>query len=58
MTKPKVNLSLWILLILLALLFMHSINKKTSTGNSKADKQLEQQTQQNRPQSGEIDFNK
>ncbi len=57
-TKSKVNYGFWIVLVLLALLYLYNTNKTTTTGNSKADKQLEQQTPQNRPQSGELDFKK
>jgi DnaJ-class molecular chaperone len=56
-TKPKLNYSFWAIAALLALLYLYNANKTTTTGNSKADKQLEEQEQENRPQSGEIDFN-
>lgn len=57
-TKPKVNYSFWVIVFLLALLYLYNANKTTTTGNTKADKQLEEQEQENRPQSGELDFNK
>jgi len=57
-SQPKVNYSFWIILIFLALLYFFNTNKKTSTGNSKADQQLEEQKSENRPQSGELDFKK
>lgn len=57
-TKPKVNYSFWLLLVLLALIYLYNANKTTTTGNTKADKQLEEQKPENRPQSGELDFNK
>lgn len=57
-TKPKVNYSFWVIAVLLALLYLYNANKTTTTGNTKADKQLEEQEQENRPQSGELDFNK
>jgi curved DNA-binding protein CbpA len=57
-TKPKVNYSFWIVVALLAILYLYYANKTTTTGNAKADKQLEEQKPENRPQSGEINFNK
>ena len=57
-TKPKVNYSFWVVVVLLALLYLYNANKTTTTGNSKADQQLEEQKPENRPQSGELDFNK
>jgi DnaJ-class molecular chaperone len=57
-TKPKVNYSFWVILVLMALLYFYNSNKKTTTGNPKADKQLEEQQTEGRPQSGEIQFNK
>ena len=57
-TKPKVNYSFWVVIVLLALLYLYNANKKTTTGNPKADQQLEEQKPENRPQSGELDFNK
>ena len=57
-TKPKVNYSFWVVVVLLALLYLYNANKKTTTGNPKADQQLEEQKPENRPQSGELDFNK
>jgi curved DNA-binding protein CbpA len=56
-TKQKVNYIFWIILIVLALLYLFSDNKSTTTGNPKADKALEEQIPENSPQSGEIDFN-
>lgn len=56
--KPKVNYGLWIILVLLALLYLYNSNKTTTTGNTKADQYLKEQKPENRPQSGEIDFNK
>lgn len=57
-TKPKVNYSFWIILVLLALLYLYNSNNKTTTGNSKAHQQLEEEKPENRPQSGELNFNK
>jgi curved DNA-binding protein CbpA len=56
--KPKVNYGFWVIVILLVLFYLYNANKTTTTGNTKADKQLEEQEQENRPQSGELDFNK
>lgn len=56
--KPKVNYSFWVVVVLLALFYLYNANKTTTTGNTKADKQLEEQKPENRPQSGELDFNK
>lgn len=55
--KPKVNYGFWVLVVLLALLYLYNANK-TITENRNADKLLEEQKPENRPQSGEIDFNK
>lgn len=57
-TKPKVNYSFWVVVVLLVLLYLYNANKTTTTGNPKADQQLEEQKPENRPQSGELDFNK
>ena len=57
-TKPKVNYSFWVVVVLLTMLYLYYANKTTTTGNIKADKQLEEQKPENRPQSGELDFNK
>lgn len=57
-TIPKVNYSLWVIVVLLTLLYLYNANKTTSTGNAKANKQLEEQEKENRPQSGELDFEK
>ncbi len=56
--KSKVNYSFWIIVVLLALFYLYNANKTTTTGNPRADKQLEEQKPENRPQSGELDFNK
>jgi curved DNA-binding protein CbpA len=57
-SKPNANYSFWIIVVLLALLYFFYNANKTTTGNTKADKQLEEQGPENRPQSGELDFNK
>ncbi len=57
-TKPKVNYSFLVVVVVLALLYLYNSNKTTTTGNPKADQQLEEQKPENRPQSGELDFNK
>ena len=56
--KSKGNYSLWIIVVLLALIYLYNANKKTTIGNTKAEKQLEEQKSEFRPQSGELDFNK
>ncbi len=56
--KPKVNYSFFIVLVLLAILYLYNAKKTTTTGNPKADQQLEDQQPESRPQSGEINFNK
>lgn len=48
----------WIVLVLYFIMYYFSANKRTTTGNPKADKELEQLKPDNQPQSGEIDFNK
>lgn len=55
--KPKVNYGFWVIVILLTLLYLYNSNKTTTTGNTKADQQLEEEKPEDRPQSGEIDFN-
>lgn len=57
-TNPKVNYSFWVIVVILVLLYLYNANKTTTTGNPKADQQLEDQQPENRPQSGELDFNK
>ncbi len=57
-TNPKVNYNFWLVVVLFAILYLYNANKSTTTGNSKADKLLEEQKPENRPQSGELDFNK
>ena len=57
-SSPKVNYSFWILVVILVLFYLYNANKTTTTGNPKADQQLEDQQPENRPQSGELDFNK
>jgi curved DNA-binding protein CbpA len=56
------SLSKWyplvIILFILIIIDFLSSNKKTTTGNKKADFELEQQKRDNRPQSGELQFNK
>lgn len=56
------TLSKWypfvIILFILIIIDFLSSNKKTNTGNKKADFELEQQNRDNRPQSGELQFNK
>ena len=56
-TKSSVNYSFWLILALIVLLYFFNTNNKTTTGNPKADQQLEDQESENRPQSGEIEFN-
>jgi hypothetical protein len=58
MKKPKVNYSFFILLVLLAVLYLYNATKTTTTGNPKADQQLKDQQPESKPQSGEINFNK
>jgi curved DNA-binding protein CbpA len=57
-TKPKVTYRFWVVVVLVLLLYLYNTNIKTTTGNPKADQQLEDQQPENRPQSGELDFNK
>lgn len=52
------NYGFWLVVIILALIYFFSKNEKTTTGNTKADKELEQQESANQPQSGELDFKK
>jgi curved DNA-binding protein CbpA len=57
-TKPKINYIFWVIVVLLTFLYLYNTNKTTTTGNPKADQQLEEQKPVNRPQSGELNFNK
>lgn len=57
-SKLKINYGFWLLLAIVVILYFYSTNKKTTTGNPKADELLEQQKSENRPQSGELDFKK
>jgi curved DNA-binding protein CbpA len=57
-TKTYINYVYWLIFVIFSILYLYNSNKKTTTGNTKADEQLEQQTPQNRPQSGELDFKK
>lgn len=56
-SKPNMNYAFWVIMILVALLFLYNSNKTTTTGNINADQQLKEQKPENRPESGEIDFN-
>lgn len=51
----KVNFNFGVVLIIIAIIYIYSSNKKTTTGNLNADKQLEQQSNQ-RPKTGELNF--
>ena len=59
-TKSKINYTFWIIALAIVLIYFFSskTTTTTTTGNAKADKQLEEQQTENRPQSGEIDFKK
>ncbi len=56
--KKKVNYTFWVVVVLYALLYLYNANKKTTTGNPKADQLLEEQKPENRPQTGELEFHK
>ena len=45
-----------IIIIFLAMIYLYNFNKKTTTGNPKADKQLKEEKLEKRPHSGEINF--
>lgn len=55
---PDINYRFLIVIIFLVVLYLYNFNKSTTTGNSKADKILEEPQTENRPESGEIDFKK
>ena len=55
-SSPLQYYFIWILIA--AITYFILISNKTTTGNSKADKELREQEQNERPQSGEIDFKK
>ncbi len=57
-TKLNINYRFWLVIVFLALFYLYNANKTTTTGNPKADQQLEEQEPENRPQSGELNFNK
>jgi curved DNA-binding protein CbpA len=61
-TNTKGQYRFWFIILLLGLFYLYSTNKTTTTttttGNPKADKKLEEETNENRPQSGELNFNK
>lgn len=51
-----INYIIWGLFVILIIYLL--LPNETSTGNFKADKELKEQKQNNRPESGELDFNK
>jgi DnaJ-class molecular chaperone len=55
-SKSKVNYGFIIILTILAFIILYNGGKKTTTGNPKDDKQLEELKPENRPESGELDF--
>jgi curved DNA-binding protein CbpA len=55
-SSPILYYFIWILIAVITYFILKSNN--TTTGNSKADKELNDQEQTERPQSGEIDFKK
>lgn len=55
--KSKTNFSFFlVILLILLLIYFFNSNKSTTTVNPKADEQLEQQNNIERPESGELDF--
>lgn len=56
--KRKPNYSFWVMVVLFVLLYLYKNNKATTTINEKADQELGDQQPNNRPQSGELNFNK
>lgn len=55
--EPFINYKQIIFVIIFILIYLIGKNIKTTTGNKKADFELENQKGDNRPQSGEIEFN-
>jgi hypothetical protein len=55
-TNPKVNYIFGVVLVILTLLYLYTTDRTTTTGNSKADQQLEDQQPESRPHTGELDF--
>jgi curved DNA-binding protein CbpA len=53
---PFINYKLIILITIIILFYLIGKNEKTTTGNKKADFELENQKGDNRPQTGEIEF--
>ena len=54
--EPFINYKLIIFVIIIIIMYFSGKNEKTTTGNKKADFELENQKEDNRPQSGEIEF--
>jgi curved DNA-binding protein CbpA len=56
--KSNVNYSFWLVVVIFGIYYIYNSIKKTTTGNPKADQELEELVPKNRPQSGELEFNK
>ncbi len=54
----KVNYSFWVLVVIFAILYLINISKSTTKVNIRAKEQNEDQIPENRPKTGELDFNK
>lgn len=56
--KPIINYKLMIFILIIIIISLKFKKEKTTTGNKKADFELENQKENNSPQSGEIEFKK
>ena len=52
------NYAFGLVLVLLVLIYLYNTNKKMTVENPKVNQQLEEQKTENRPLSGELNFNK
>jgi hypothetical protein len=56
--KPKVKYGFWVILVILVMIYLYNKNTTNAKVNSMADKQLEEEPSESRPETGELDFNK
>ena len=54
--KQKIKYSFLVVLVIILVMYIYNNFKKTTTGNTNADKQLKEQQPENRPNTGEIEF--
>ena len=56
-TKININYRIIFFIVVVILFYLFQVNKKRTTGNIKADRLLENEKTESRPNSGEIQFN-